>query len=65
MLETGMPDYEFRIFRDGAMAEVRVTSVENDDGACAQARKYLSHESEFDWIEVRRGLRFARKILPE
>ena len=60
-----MRDYEFRFFRDGAMAAVHVTSVDNDSAACDRARSYLAQGTEFDWVEVRCGFHFMQKIAPE
>jgi len=44
---------------------LHVTGVDNDAEACERARKYLAGGTEFDWVEVRRGIRFMQKIWPD
>jgi hypothetical protein len=60
-----MPEYEFRFFRNGALAAVHVTAMDNDSEACVRARTYLEKTPSFEHVEVRSGLRFMQKVLPE
>jgi hypothetical protein len=65
MLGWHMADYEFRFFRDDALMALHVTFVDSDAEACERARKYLAGDTQFDWVEVRRGIRFMQKIWPD
>jgi hypothetical protein len=60
-----MADYEFRFFRDASLVALHVTVVDSDAEACERARKYLAGGTQFDWVEVRRGIRFMQKIWPD
>jgi hypothetical protein len=57
-----MSDYEFRFYRDGALAAIHITAIDNDSAACERARNYLFESAEFELVEVRCGLRFMQKI---
>jgi hypothetical protein len=60
-----MPEYEFRFFRHGTLAAVHVTAMDSDSEACDRARVYLESTPSFERVEVRSGLRFMQKVLPE
>ncbi len=55
-------DYEFRFFRGGAFLALHRTVVETDSDAVERARTYLSIGPQFQYVEVRRGLQFMRRV---
>jgi hypothetical protein len=65
VVELEMPDYEFRFFRQGTLKAIHVTAMDSDSEACARARVYLEKTPSFEHVEVRSGLRFMQKVLPE
>jgi hypothetical protein len=55
-------DYEFRFFRAGAFEALHRTMVGTDTEAVERARTYLRAGPQFQYVEVRRGALFMRRV---
>jgi hypothetical protein len=55
-------DYEFRFFRAGAFEALHRTAAQTDYDAVERARTYLSFGPQFQYVEVRRGVQFMRRV---
>jgi hypothetical protein len=56
-------DYEFRFFRGGAFEALhRTTIMGTDTEAVERAHTYLRAGPQFQYVEVRRGALFMRRV---
>ena len=55
-------DYEFRFFHHGLLEALHVTALPDDREALERARAYLETGPNFQYVEVRCGLRFLGRV---